>query len=111
MEKIKIQMFGNKKEVVSASCGWGPSTSCDPSEDLTTIEMYEKLKNFLGNTDVKDKFEMEFIDITEDDLSNYPKERKVIKRGYKLPITFIAEKPVFSGKTDEMKTYLTLKRL
>ncbi|WIV11099.1 hypothetical protein [Proteiniborus sp. MB09-C3] len=60
---------------------------------------------------MKDKFEMEFIDITEDDLSNYWKERKILKRGYQLPITFIAGKPVFSGKVDEMKIYLTLKRL
>lgn len=111
MKKIKILIAGNKNEIVPTPCGWGPDVSCGPSEDPTTIEMYEKLKSFLESTDVKDKFEMEFIDINKDDLSNYPNEQKIIEKGRKLPITFIAGKPAFSGKVDEMKMYLTLKRL
>ena len=73
-EKIKVQMFGHKNQLISVPCGWGLSTSCGPSEDLTTIEMYEELKSFLEDTDVNEKFEMEFIDIDKDDLSKYTKE-------------------------------------
>ena len=110
-EKIKIQMFGIKDEVVAVPCGWGPSTSCGPSEDPTTIEMYNDLYKFLKETDVKDKFEMTFINLEEDDLSNYENAKQVIDKGYQLPITFIAGKPAFSRKVDSYKAYQVLKRM
>lgn len=110
-EKIKVQMFGNKNQLVAESCGWGPSTDCGPGQDPTTLEIYEELKIFLEDTDVKDKIEIEFIDIDKDDLSNYPRERKILNSGYQLPITFIARKPAFSGQVDKMKAYLTLKKM
>lgn len=53
---------------------------------------------------------MEFIDIDKDDLSKYPKERKLLDVGYQLPITLIESKPAFSGQVDKMKAYLTLKK-
>lgn len=110
-KKIKVQMFGNRNQLVPESCGWGPSTSCGPGQDPRTLEIYEELKTFLENTDVKDKIEMEFIDIDKDDLSKYPKERKLLDVGYQLPITLIASKPAFSGQVDKMKAYLTLKKM
>ncbi|WP_246579341.1 hypothetical protein [Alkaliphilus flagellatus] len=110
-EKIKVQMFGVKDEVISAPCCCGPSTSCEPSEDLTTIEMYDELYKFLKETDVKDKFEMTFIDLEKDDLTDYENEGKVIDKGYQLPITFINGKPAFSGKVDQFKAYQVLKRI
>lgn len=73
--------------------------------------MYEELKIFLEDTDVKDKVEIEFIDIDKDDLSKYKEERKVLNVGYQLPITFIAGKPAFSGQVDNMRAYLMLKRI
>lgn len=110
-EKIKVQMFGIKDEVVKEQCGWGPSTDCGPSEDPTTIEMYNELYKFLEQTDVKDKFEMEFIDIEESDLSQYENAKKVIDKGYQLPITLIGGRPAFSGKVDSYKAYRVLQRM
>lgn len=111
LEKIKIQMFGIKDEVVKEECGWGPSTDCGPSEDLTTIEMFNDLYKFLEQTDVKNKFEMTFIDIEETDLSKYEEAKKVIDKGYGLPITLIGGRPAFSGKVDQFKIYQVLKRM
>jgi len=62
-------------------------------------------------TDVKDNLEIQFIDLEEDDLSQYENERKVIDKGYQLPITFINGKPAFSGKVDQFKAYQTLKKI
>jgi len=73
--------------------------------------MYNELYKFLEQTDVKDKFEMTFIDLEEDDLTNYENAIKVIDKGYQLPITFIDEKPAFSGKVDNFKAYQVLKRM
>lgn len=73
--------------------------------------MFKELKAFLKDTDVNDKFDIEFIDIDKADLSKYPKERKIINTSYQLPITFVSGKAVFSGKVDKMKTYLMLKIL
>ncbi len=111
LEKIKIQIFGRKDQLVSAPCGCDPDTDCGPNEDSTTIELFEGLKTFLEDTDVNEKFDIEFIDIDKDDLSKYPKESKSINAGYQLPITFISGRVAFSGQVDNMKTYLILKRL
>lgn len=73
--------------------------------------MYEELKGFLEQTDIKDQFEMEFIDINKDDLSSYGEAGEIATRGYQLPLTFIAGDPIFSGKVDNYKAYLTLKKL
>ncbi|MCC5912125.1 MAG: hypothetical protein JJT76_17035 [Clostridiaceae bacterium] len=75
------------------------------------MEMYEELNNFLQSTDAKDKYEMTFVDLLEDDLTGYDKEREVLDKGYQLPITFIEGKPAFSGKVDNNKTYQILKTI
>jgi len=75
------------------------------------MEIYNELYKFLKETDVKDRFEMTFIDLEEDDLTNYENEGKIIDKGYPLPITFIDGKPAFSGKVDNHKTYRILKKL
>lgn len=104
-DKIKIQMFGMKDEVVAAACGWGPSVSCGPSEDPTTIEMYNELNDYLQSTELKDRCEFSFIDLMEDDLVGYEYEKSIINKGYQLPITFINGKAAFSGKLDNKKVY------
>ncbi len=73
--------------------------------------MYEELKTFIEDTDVKDKIEIEFIDVDEDDLSKYPKEKNLLNKGYRLPITFISSEPVFSGQVDNVRAHSILKRL
>lgn len=73
--------------------------------------MYDELYKFLEQTDAKDKFEMEFIDIEENDLLQYEKAKQVIDKGYQLPITLIDGRPAFSGKVDQFKTYQVLQRL
>ncbi len=60
---------------------------------------------------MKDRFELIFIDLLEDDLNGYEKEKKFIEKGYQLPVTFIAGKPSFSGKIDNRKAYKILKKL
>ena len=75
------------------------------------MEMYEELNQFLQNTDMKDRFEMTFIDLMEDDLSGYEKEKEVLDKGYQLPITFVAGKPAFSGKVENEKVYEILKNI
>lgn len=109
--KIKIHMFGKKNEVVPTSCGWGPSTACGPGEDLTTMEMYKEVKTFLEGTDIKDKIEMNFIDLETDDLNGYEDEMKIVEKRSEHPITFIEGKPAFVGNVDKMRMYLTIRRI
>lgn len=110
-KKINIKIFGHKNDVIPGSCGWGPSTSCGPSEDPTSIEMYEELKVFLEDTDVREKIELSFIDLNEDDLSHYQNIKQFIEKGYQLPLTFIDGKLAFTGQVDNMKAYLILSRI
>jgi glutaredoxin len=73
--------------------------------------MYQELEKFLKQTEIWDKIDMEFIDIKQDDTSKYDKEMKVLKTNNQLPITFIGGKPAFSGKVDNFRTYLLLKKI
>ncbi len=73
--------------------------------------MYEELKGFLQQTDIKDQFIIKFIDLDQENLSDYEKEFKIINEGYQLPITFVQGEPIFSGKVDQFKAYLTLKKV
>ncbi|MBM7615087.1 hypothetical protein [Alkaliphilus hydrothermalis] len=75
------------------------------------MEMYKDLCRFLEQTDVKDKFEMTFIDLEEENMEDFENAKKVIERGLKLPITLINGKPAFSGKVDQIKTYQIVKRM
>ena len=73
--------------------------------------MYEELKTFLEDTEVKDKFELSFIDLNEDDLNNYPNEQKIMEKGHKLPLTFIGGRIAFKGAVDNMRTYLIVNKM
>ncbi|MBZ2174367.1 hypothetical protein K8M07_03810 [Schnuerera sp. xch1] len=73
--------------------------------------MYEELKKFLEDTDVKDKFELSFIDLNDNDLNHYPKEQRFIEKGHQLPLTFIEGKVAFKGPVDNMRTYLIVSRM
>ena len=73
--------------------------------------MFENLREFLEDTDVKDKFELSFIDLNEEDLNHYPDEQKIIEKGHKLPLTLIGGKVAFKGAVDNMRTYLIVSRM
>ncbi len=59
---------------------------------------------------MKDKFQLKFLDILEDDLADYEEEMKVLEKGYPMPITLIEGKTIDAGKMDEDKIYRILKR-
>ena len=65
--------------------------------------MYEEIEQFLRDSDMKGQYEMSFIDVLEDDLTDYENEKKILDMGYQLPITFIAGQPAFSGKVDKQE--------
>ncbi|ABR48002.1 hypothetical protein Amet_1832 [Alkaliphilus metalliredigens QYMF] len=75
------------------------------------MEMYDEVNQFLRNTDMKDKYEMAFIDVIEDDLSGYEKVKEMLDKGYQLPLTLVAGRAAFAGKVDNEKLYQILKRI
>ncbi|MFT9495966.1 hypothetical protein [Anaerosolibacter sp.] len=75
------------------------------------MEMCEDLEKFLQETDVKEKYELSFIDLKEADLNHYENAKKVIDRTPERPLTFIAGRLAFKGKVDNFRAYQVLKRL
>lgn len=73
--------------------------------------MYEELKTFLNDTDAKNKFELSFIDLNDDDLNNYTNVKELIEKGHKLPLTFIGGRVAFKGAVDNMRTYLIVSKM
>lgn len=75
------------------------------------LEMFEEIKGYLVEKGIKDKVNMKFIDLMEDDLTGYEEEVKIVNQGHPLPITFIGKQPAFAGKVDNDKLYEVLKSL
>ncbi|KAB3531897.1 hypothetical protein F8154_12360 [Alkaliphilus pronyensis] len=73
--------------------------------------MVEEVRELVNNNDLKDRVEVFFIDIMEDDLTLYPEEKKLIERGYQLPLTFLNGKLGFYGKIDTNRLLIALKSM
>ncbi|QNO15302.1 hypothetical protein HYG86_11270 [Alkalicella caledoniensis] len=74
------------------------------------LEMFEEMNEFLVKKGMKDKVNVKFIDVMEDDLTGYENEVDILNQGYPLPITFIEKQAAFAGKVDNQKLYSILKR-
>lgn len=73
--------------------------------------MYNELNEYLQSTELKNSYDMSFVDLIEDDLAGYDFEKSIINKGYQLPITFINGKAAFSGKLDNKKVYAFIRSI
>ncbi|MFZ5975694.1 MAG: hypothetical protein ACOYU3_09920 [Bacillota bacterium] len=89
MEKVKIEVFGLKGQ---AAGGGGCGPGCGPAgcgPQLTMGEMFDILEEFIEASDIKDKVELRFIDLFEEDIDGYADVSKAISRGFMIPLTAI----------------------
>lgn len=92
-EKINVKIFGNINEILGSCSKKGCSGSCTCnsgcSQDKTCKKAYDNLKLFLEQSDVKDKFILEFIEVDSKAILNYEELREYIKEGYTTPYIII----------------------
>ena len=72
--------------------------SLQSREESDNNGKYKEVKTFLEGTDIKDKIEMNFIDLKRMIIPNgYEDEMKIVEKRSEHPITFIEGKPAFVG--------------
>ncbi|MFZ5973908.1 MAG: hypothetical protein ACOYU3_00675 [Bacillota bacterium] len=103
-EKIKVEVFGIRDQAASSGCGGG---CCDCGSDCgpqaTMGEMFEQLQDFIEASDMKDRVELAFIDVINDDMDGYADVNMAMERGFMIPLTAIDGKLRFHrGISNEM---------
>ncbi|WPC40565.1 hypothetical protein [Clostridium sp. JS66] len=135
-DKIKVEIFGLKykelpqgcgcshKNSSCSGCGSGENKNCGgcsgggctkTAEDKKTKnigEVFEELKEFINDSDVKDNVELEFIDLDKIDIEKkYERVYETINNGFEPPITVIDNIIRYYGGVSAALIYKDVKEL
>lgn len=106
METIDIKYYGRQITKVPNTNACGLSEI--PGEDATEYEVFMDLKSFLLSTDLKDKINIEFIDINDEKISN--SHINEILEKYETPIISIMDKEFLIGKEHNVNVFMKIKK-
>ena len=102
-EKIKVEVFGINDQAAGGGCGPGCCGPAGCGPQLTMGEMFEQLEEFIQASDIKDKVELQFIDVIDDDIDGYSDINRAMEKGFVIPLTAIDGKLRFHrGISNEM---------
>ncbi len=135
IDKIKVQIFGvkykelpggcecNHEKSSCSGCSGGGEKKCQgcssgckknsESDSIRTVgDVYEELKEFIKSSDVKDKVQLEFIDLDKISIDNqYERVEETIDRGFEPPITVIDNIIRYYGGISKDLVYKDIKEL
>lgn len=106
-KKVKVEIFGIPGEPARGGCSC--SGACGPS--LTIGEQYKGLEEFFEKSDLSDKIELNFIDISSHDPGTNKDVNKLLDSGYALPIICFDNNPRFYGGMSEFMIYEEIKKI
>lgn len=105
---MKIYFFGHEnKEVPNTNC-CGISQS--PGENASEFEVFKELEAFLKTTDVWDKINLSFEDLTQVNLLDFPELNNLLK-DYSSPVILIDNKEFIVGRFHNVNVYIKIKSL
>lgn len=107
VEKIKVKVFGIKDQSTGGACNC--SGGCGPTK--TMGETYEEFVNFLNNTRLRNRIDIEFIDILMDNMDEYESVLDAMNKGYGLPLTTINGNIKFYGGISNKMIFNSLSKL
>lgn len=135
IDKIRVQIFGMKYKELSGGCGCshgksscegcgsggdknckGCNSSCkknSESDSIKTVgDVYEELKEFIASSDVKNKVQLEFIDLDKVSINEqYDRVGETIDKGFEPPITVIDNIIRYYGGISKDLVYKDVKEL
>lgn len=106
MKNIDIKYYGTFNKEVLNTKTWGLSEV--PGRDATEYEVYKDLKEFLISTDLKDKINIEYIDIKNEEIPSDDPIREILEK-YETPILSIDDKEYIVGKEHNVNVYIKIK--
>ncbi|OWZ82786.1 hypothetical protein [Natranaerobius trueperi] len=105
-DKLKVDIFGVKSEPVPGGCGC--NGGCGPQP--TMGELFNELVDFINDSDLAAKVELNFIDVNETDMDNYPEAKKSLDNELPIPLTTINGKPTMYGGINKELIYRKVKK-
>lgn len=109
-EKIIVRVFGIKEQssVGNSDCGCSGGC-CGPSKSMG--KMYDEFVNFLSRSNLRQRIDIEFIDVLMEDMDRYEYVIDAMKQGLGLPLTSINEKVKFYGGISNKMIYDALRKM
>jgi len=109
--KIIVEVFGIKDQTSGGSssgcsCGGG---CCGPTK--TMGKMYDEFVSFLSRSNIRQRIDIEFIDVLMDDMDRYDYAMDGMNQGYELPLTAINGEVKFYGGISHKMIYDTLRKM
>lgn len=133
---IKVQIFGVKEQPISSGCGCNNKgngcsgcsskksscsgcssaknshSGCKINTSKTVGDLYNELKKFIEESDVKDQTIVEFIDLDKTKLEGeFERIKDIINRGFEPPITVIDDIIRYYGGISNSLVYKDIKEL
>ena len=103
MKKATVTVYGIKNETpASSGCGCGPA--------LSMGEMYEEFLANMSRTELIDNTEINFVDIGQRDLDQYPQIKEALENGYALPLTEVNDQIRFQSSIPFNHVFSLVKR-
>lgn len=103
MEKVKITVFGIRDEAPAGTCSCGGA--CGSGGDKAMGEMFAEMVAYLRENGLGDRAEAQFVDVLEDDLSQYGTAQVMFRNGFSLPLVDINGVVRFYGGISNAMVY------
>ncbi len=96
--KIQTIVFGVKDQTLMGGCGCTAGSS-----DETIWDMYKQLEDFVQRSDIKEDVDLKFVDLLEDDMTDYAYIQELLKQGIAPPfLAFDGEVKFYGGFTNSI---------
>ena len=88
-DKLSIEVFGLWNVAPAGSCECGDDCGPECGTGSTMGEQFQELLAYIEASDLQGQVDLKFVDILEDDLTNYQYARQRLERGCVMPLTAI----------------------
>lgn len=109
-KRVVIEVFGLRDTAPAAGCACEDDCGPDCGTGPTMGESYRELVDYFQKSDLQGQVELKFVDILEDDLTNYEYARQRLERGCVMPLTAINGKMRFYGPVAPALVYEQAKK-
>ncbi|HWQ40875.1 MAG TPA: hypothetical protein VN456_02430 [Desulfosporosinus sp.] len=100
---VQVDVFGIREEAPNGACSCGGT--CGSGTEKTMGEIYDGLVQFCQENDLGEKVRLQFIDLFEDDLTDYDTPHAMFKNGFALPLVAINGVVRFYGGISNSKIF------
>lgn len=108
--RVVIEVFGLWDTAPAVGCACGDDCGPECGTGPTMGEQYQELVAYFQKSDLQNQVDLKFVDILQDDLTNYQYAHQRLERGCLMPLIAINGKMRFFGRVDPALVYEQVKK-